>query len=99
MKEVHGSVELIEYHDHSSVEVSLRNHEFYTRNLIIIHSIGLVIHEDEEQIHLLHEVLIRPSPLEAHLDDKAEMGIHVIVKGTIIKRVVLRKDVKINMVK
>ena len=97
MKEIQGSIEMIEYYDHSSVEVSLRNYEFYTKNLIIIHSIGLVIHEDENQIHLLHEMLIRPSPLEAYLEYKIEMEIHVILKGTIIKRVVLKKDVKINL--
>ena len=90
-----GNVEMIEYLDHASAtDISERNYdEYYLDNNIKMASIGLIIHEDDEKIHLLHEITRCLSPREAPQMDKIMLDFNIIIKGAITERTVLKKDV------
>ena len=56
--------------------------------------IGLVFHEDEDKILVLHEVTTNMAPRDAPQKDKVDLDFHVVIKGAIISRSVLAKDIE-----
>lgn len=91
-----GNVELIEYRDHATAQnITVRDYkDYYSAHTIIMRCIGLVFYEDDDKIFLLHEVTAMISPIDAEAKDKIELDFHIVVKGAIISRSVLAKDVK-----
>ena len=92
-----GNVELIEYRDHATAQdITIRDYEdYYGAHTIVMRCIGLVFHEDEDKILVLHEATTNMSPRNAEAKDKVELDFHVVVKGAIISRSVLAKDVTV----
>ncbi len=90
-----GTVEMIEYLDHASaIDISERNYdEYYHENDIKMVAFGLILHEDDDRIHLLHGITHLLAPREGPLMDKIDLNFAVIIKGAITKRTVLKKDV------
>ena len=95
-KQFVGNVELIEYRDHATAQdITVRDYEdYYGAHTIVMRCIGLVFHEDEDKILVLHEVTTNMAPRDAEAKDKIELDFHVVVKGAIISRSVLAKDVE-----
>lgn len=95
-KQFVGNIELIEYRDHATAQnVSVRDYEdYYGAHTIVMRCIGLVFHEDEDKILVLHEVTTNMSPRDGLAKDKVDLDFHVVVKGAIINRSVLAKDVE-----
>ena len=92
-----GNIELIEYRDHATAQdITVRNYEeYYSSHTIILRCIGLVFHEDEDKILVLHEIMTNMAPRDAAPKDRIELDFHVVIKGAIINRTVLAKDIKI----
>ena len=90
-----GNVEMIEYLDHASaIDISERNYdEYYLENDITMVAFGLIIHEDDDKIHLLHGITHLLAPRDAPLMDKVDLNFAIIIKGAITKRTVMKKDV------
>ena len=91
-----GNIELIEYRDHATAQdITVRNYEeYYSSHTIIMRCIGLVFHEDEDKILVLHEIMTNMAPRDAAPKDRIELDFHVVIKGAIINRTVLAKDIK-----
>ena len=95
-KQFVGNIELIEYRDHATAQnVTVRDYEeYYGAHTIVMRCIGLVFHEDDDKILVLHEVTTNMAPRSAEAKDKIELDFHVVIKGAIISRSVLAKDIE-----
>lgn len=96
-KRVCGNVELIEYRDHATAQdITVTDYEeYYGGHTIIMRCIGLVFHEDEDKILVLHEITTNMAPRDAAMKDKVELDFHVVIKGAIINRTILRSDIEV----
>ena len=92
-----GNIELIEYRDHATAQdITIRDcEEYYDAHTIIMRCIGMVFHEDDDKILVLHEVTTNMAPRDATPKDRIELNFHVVIKGAIINRTVLAKNIKI----
>ena len=98
-EQVCGNVELIEYRDHATAQdITVTDYEeYYGDQTIIMRCIGLVFHEDEDKILVLHEITTNMSPRAGSIKDKIDLDFHVVIKGAIINRTILKSDVEVEV--